>query len=275
MPGRRAPGIDFASNSAVGRYNRELDTLAHRRNCIGAAPPLFIQIQISSVEVGQIGRRARVDQSKKLNEHLPRRAAMSLFALASPARRVLAFGLVASGLLTLRAVAQTPSAPCETASPEPLFALGSPAAPVFQAAAILCGAAGQTCCVGSTCNSGLVCNSSGICRTPCGAAGQRCCTNQVCDAGLACNASGLCRTCGGNGNICCSGNTCSSGLVCSGGRCGPPCGGAFQACCPTTGCGPGLTCSFGTNTCAPCGLPGDLCCPGNFCNVGTCDTQIQ
>lgn len=150
--------------------------------------------------------------------------------------------------LSLRA--QEPSGPCKVDQTAPLaglFLASNPAQPSKGITTkILCGGAGQTCCVGGTCNSGL-----------------------------ACNANGICRTCGGSGNICCSGNTCSAGLVCTNGRCSAPttaCGGYNQTCCAGGTCNRAdLACNPNTNQCIPCGYYGEYCCPYvPSCFEGTC-----
>lgn len=135
----------------------------------------------------------------------------------------------------------------------------SPLASIFMAAAgpahpskpinpkILCGGAGQTCCIGGQCGSGLICNSSGYCRA-----------------------------CGGSGNLCCADGTCSEGLTCTNGRCAapppPPCGDDNQACCRDGSCNRAdLACDPSTNKCIPCGHLYDYCCPYiPSCYEGSC-----
>ncbi len=167
-------------------------------------------------------------------------------------RLFLILALLASCAFTLRLQAQSPSDPCRIGDAAPVasfmaagFQAKSPAQPV---AAILCGAAGQTCCVGGTCNSGLACNSNDVCRA-----------------------------CGGDGNICCTTKPkCATGLTCTNGRCAapppPPCGGVNQACCPGNACNTiGLACNLAIQQCQPCGYYGTYCCPYMpTCLEGSC-----
>jgi hypothetical protein len=164
-------------------------------------------------------------------------------------RSFLIAAVLAVCLCPLHLRAQETSAACQAGEASPL-------AGIFMAAAgpahpskpvnpkILCGGAGQTCCIGGQCGSGLVCSSTGYCRT-----------------------------CGGSGNLCCADGSCSAGLVCTNGRCSAPaCGGANQPCCGGGTCNRiDLACNPSNNTCTPCGYYGLYCCPTTpSCFEGTC-----
>jgi hypothetical protein len=151
--------------------------------------------------------------------------------------------------------AQETSSACQIGEAAPLAGLFMAAAGPAQPSRrinpkILCGGAGQTCCIGGQCGSGLICNSSGYCRA-----------------------------CGGSGNLCCADGTCSEGLTCTNGRCAapppPPCGGVDQACCAGATCNTlGLACNLIINQCQPCGYYGTYCCPYTpTCFEGSCQGQ--
>jgi hypothetical protein len=173
--------------------------------------------------------------------------------MCSALRCFLIAAVLAVCLSPLHLRAQEASSACQIGEAAPLAGLFLAAAGPVQPSKrinpkILCGGAGQTCCVGGTCNSGL-----------------------------ACNANGFCRACGDEGNICCTSHPkCASGLACTNGRCAaptpPPCGGVNQACCSGGTCNTlGLACNLTNNQCQPCGYYGTYCCPYTpTCFEGSC-----
>ena len=99
------------------------------------------------------------------------------------------------------------------------------AAPEAEAARLVCGKAGSSCCRGSVCGRGLSCRQ-GRCykkigRRPlniCGIIGTPCCKGARCRGWTRC-VRGRCRGCGRKGLICCPRQRCARPDVCNGGRC--------------------------------------------------------